>query len=66
MRQSSREIVREVTANQVFFGTREADSEILMEKYVIIAGGRRWGGLKRRINRVLPYFSIHYKYSYDK
>lgn len=44
------EIAREVTASQVFIGTREADSEILMEKYVRIAGSRRQGGLKRRIN----------------
>ena len=31
------ELAREVNANQVFWGTREADLEIPMEKYVRIA-----------------------------
>lgn len=35
-------LAREVNANQVFWGTREADSEILMERYTRIAREKYW------------------------
>ena len=39
------ERARGVNAKQVFLGTREADSEILMEKYVRIARGSKLKGV---------------------